>query len=1121
VNDPVTDGDSCDDGLFCTVDDSCTSGQCGGTARDCSSLTNQCNQGICDEDGNQCLARPANEGQTCDDGLYCSLTEICQSGSCVEETPRDCQNDDPCTQGHCEEASNTCQQVLVPRPGQENLNIPGTCTDGLDNDCDILIDGDDPDCMECSQDSDCDDLNVCTINTCGADNHCQTDFVTDGTTCDDGLQCTDADACSAGVCAGTPLDCSSLDDDCNRGFCNETSGQCEPQAINEGQACEDGLYCNTGETCQAGSCTGGGDRDCSAEDDDCNQGVCDEGSGSCVKQPANDGAECDDGLYCIVGETCSGGVCSGVQARDCTHLSDECNDGNCDEDNDLCIAVQKTDGTECGSRSCSGTDWMKSTCISGACTGTELQEACDNGVFCDGPESCDPAAGCQAGTPPDCRDGIPCTNDSCNPTDDACEHIPNAGGCPDIHIGPAADTCPHDDGAGPVTTCDFTGITGLADAAASAPPEGANFLIYDDLGTLAVYTACTLDIPGRSHVTAAPNVDPANVHIYCDAPDTLTNGVLHLDGDYVHIENLTIVVIAGSRTSISSWTAFNDNTITTGGHLIENITSMALMPEIWGHNSIQEPAYLGPDCTLRNSYFYGYYENDFDLTNADNSKIIGNTFIYYQSVGDFDVAGSSGVVIANNVFAGLTNVKAEMIIGDLLTTGLTVTGNAIEGFTGVITGLDPADTTNVIQDNTVGPLEMESPYVPLFLSDSAVNTGSVTPGEGVSLDGTPVDGQTDILPGAYQGRSNLSLPRRTTIKVGERNGACSGGCDVIQSAENEIQLAMWTAWPYSTVEIYPSTTPYTGNAIMSWPLTVTGMGAQPEDVILQSGEEEPDWTFYGLWSRHPAVLTVLGRTGDPLAVDNMTLRVDASAVANQHGVMTEYTDPLDMDASYWHTFTRLRVETVNTGAGLDWGFYLGDRVHVQDVLIHGDFHTCIRFGMRRDEDDVTPATTGRVVNMTCRLTSTGGTHDAESGLDVASVLDSRFVNLVIEFPDANVTLYRAQRRSVGDTGATALDVPTSYIAHSVTASNHGTHSDGYDPIDGTYTETELDELAVGTSIFISATDSHLDPACATCDALDRGVDPSTVDADLAAGVSLDGVDRAGMTIDRGCYEEGL
>ena len=249
------------------------------------------------------------------------------------------------------------------------------------------------------------------------------------------------------------------------------------------------------------------------------------------------------------------------------------------------------------------------------------------------------------------------------------------------------------------------------------------------------------------------------------------------------------------------------------------------------------------------------------------------------------------------------------------------------------------------------------------------------------------------------------------------------------------------------------------------------------------------------------------------------MRVDAAADANRHAVMTEYTDPLDMDDNYWHEFRRIRVESVNTGAGLDWAFYLGDRVHVQDVLIHGDFNTCIRFGMRRDEDDATPATTCRVVNMTCRLTGTGA-NAAESGLDVASVLDARFVNLVIEFPDSNVALFRAQRRGTGDTAATALDVPTSYIAHSITASDHATHSDGFDPVDGTYTETELDELAVGTQIFVSATDSHLDSGCATCDALDRGVDPSSVDADLSAGVSLDGVDRAGMTIDRGCYEQG-
>jgi len=1086
VNTPVDDGETCDDGLFCTVGDVCTGGRCGGTSRDCSSLTNQCNQGICDEDGNQCLAQPANEGQTCDDGLYCTLGETCQAGVCTGDTQRDCQDDDSCTQDRCDETSNSCQHVLVPRPGQESLNIDGTCTDGLDNDCDLLTDGDDPDCLECTQDGDCDDGNVCTTNTCGADNHCETTFVTDGTTCDDGLLCTEADACSAGVCSGTGIDCSAMDDDCNLGFCNEASGQCEPQPINEGQACSDGTFCTTGETCQAGVCTGGTDRDCSAEDDDCNLGVCDEGSGACVKQPANEGGGCDDGSYCNTGETCQSGSCTGGQQRDCDDL-EECTQDSCDDNLDQCVNAPLPDGTECGTRSCVGLDLIIEVCQSGTCSGNQV-------ISCD--------------------DGTPCTDDACDPS--GCRNTPNSGGCPDIHIGPAADTCPHDDGGGPVTTCDYTGETGLAEAAAAAPAAGANFLLYDDLGSPAGYVACSLDIPGESHLSAAPGVDFHNVHIYCDVPDD-ENGTLHLAGDGVHIDWLTFVVTAGTRTTLSAWDLNTDPSITTGGHLIENVVSMALQPEVCGSNSIQEPFYLGPDCTLRNSHIWGYFENDWRWTNVHRTRVVNNTFIIFQQEGDTsDIIGVSDLTVANNVFGVFASTEPLMMSADATTTGLTVAGNVLEGYQDIVAG----DTASVVQDNILGQLEVESPYVPLFLSDSTQTqtAGTVVPGEGVSLDGVSIEGRTDMLPGAFQNRSSLSLPRRTTIKVGERNNACGGRCDFIQSDDNEIQLAAWTVFPGGTVEVYPSTDPYAGNVIIGWPIDIVGMGAQPEDVVLQSLDEEPDWSFYGLWGGHGGIISVIRDMGAPVTVEKLALLVDTDTQAGERAVFTEKSDSLTLNEN-WHQFRRLRVESQGTTAGLSQAFYLGDRVRVQDVLIHGDFHTCIRFGTRSSDRNATPATTGHVVNLTCRLTGTG-TNDAESGLDVASVVDSRFVNLAIEFPDSAVSLFRAQRRTTGDTGTTALDVPTSYIAHSITASIHDTHSDGYDPVDGTYTETEIDELAAGIQIFVSAADSHLNPACATCDALDRGVDPSTVDPDLAAGTSLDGIDRGGMTIDRGCYEEG-
>jgi len=53
---------------------------------------------------------------------------------------------------------------------------------------------------------------------------------------------------------------------------------------------------------------------------------------------------------------------------------------------------------------------------------------CDDGVFCNGAETCGGAAGCQPGTPPSCDDGNPCTTDACDATL-GCTHTPLPG-CP-------------------------------------------------------------------------------------------------------------------------------------------------------------------------------------------------------------------------------------------------------------------------------------------------------------------------------------------------------------------------------------------------------------------------------------------------------------------------------------------------------------------------------------------------------------------------------------------------------------------------------------------------------------------------------------------------------------------
>ena len=468
VGDPLISGTPCNDDLFCTVNDACDGlGNCVGTTRDCSSLTNQCNQGTCDETGDQCVASPINPGQACDDGLYCTLGETCQTGSCVSAQARDCDDGDPCTNDSCDEAGDACANLLVPRPGEEGPYGNANCGDTVDNDCDRAVDGADPDCQQCQSNPDCDDGNPCTVNTCNADNTCLTSFVTNGTLCDDGLYCTNPDQCLDGVCSGDPLNCSGLDDQCNQGSCDENGDQCVANPINQGQACDDGLYCNVNETCQNGSCTSSETRDCSGESDQCNDGFCNEGMDRCEKLPINEGQPCNDFLFCTTPDACSGGTCTGPQ-RNCTGAGDQCNDGVCDEDLDSCEPQPKAGGTPCDdgfyctesdacndSGNCVGSgDPCTTECLTSCndttdqCEPTPSGTPCtDDGLYCNGDEECDGAGNCSGTTSP-CPET---TCNTCQEDTDSC-HDPAGTPCPDDgQYCNGAEEC---DGAG---VCDHAG----------------------------------------------------------------------------------------------------------------------------------------------------------------------------------------------------------------------------------------------------------------------------------------------------------------------------------------------------------------------------------------------------------------------------------------------------------------------------------------------------------------------------------------------------------------------------------------------------------------------------------------------------------------------------------------
>ena len=194
VHQDLVDDSSCDDGLFCTINDTCLGGHCEGTKRSCGDFTDICNRPICNDHADQCQKIPIADDTVCDDGLFCTVNESCQAGECTNGQPRDCSaNGHSCVDGVCDEIGDRC--VGDPLPA----NTP------------------------------CDDQQFCTIT----------------------------DSCDgAGNCVGEQRSCDHLDGACTKGYCDEHSTTCIASPANEAEACDDGSACSDPDFCQNGICTG-------------------------------------------------------------------------------------------------------------------------------------------------------------------------------------------------------------------------------------------------------------------------------------------------------------------------------------------------------------------------------------------------------------------------------------------------------------------------------------------------------------------------------------------------------------------------------------------------------------------------------------------------------------------------------------------------------------------------------------------------------------------------------------------------------------------------------------------------------------------------------------------------
>jgi hypothetical protein len=206
--------------------------------------------------------------------------------------------------GVCAQGLTGCSTGAAPGECQQlEAASPEVC-DGLDNDCDGLIDNDKP----CGTEGSC--VNGSCVQACGG-----VEFPCPGAqVCDDG-ECVDA-ACMGVSCPAGQI--------CQQGACR---APCEDVVCPLGQLCRAGVCkdpcaavsCKAGSVCRLGACL----ESCTCNG--CLDGLaCDSASGSCME------AGCI-GVSCAPGEACSQGSCTDACAGARCPRGVACEQGKCDD----------------------------------------------------------------------------------------------------------------------------------------------------------------------------------------------------------------------------------------------------------------------------------------------------------------------------------------------------------------------------------------------------------------------------------------------------------------------------------------------------------------------------------------------------------------------------------------------------------------------------------------------------------------------------------------------------------------------------------------------------------------------------------------------------------------------
>ncbi|MCA9519963.1 MAG: hypothetical protein KC609_03280 [Myxococcales bacterium] len=284
-------GEDCDNNP-CTLNDVCEEGVCkSGTQNpscqcqsdsDCNALplfkNDPCNNGHCNTTSHQCEPVPVaynpQSPVACDDKVACTDAGFCKDGAC--QTGSVSSSYDGCLI-----AGVGCVTATTSKSGDKcSICDPARSKTAWSS-------------VVCSANA-----NQCKQNVCTAQNGC-VEQNKGSVPCDDGLSCTASSTCQSGSCVpGSPSANTCL----IGGSCYNTG---DPNPTNKCQVCNPPTNSFIA-------------KDCSSQNDACNIGVCDQQTGVCGKSPQS--GSCDGDPYSCTNESCVNGSCV-YQSQSCTGCS--------------------------------------------------------------------------------------------------------------------------------------------------------------------------------------------------------------------------------------------------------------------------------------------------------------------------------------------------------------------------------------------------------------------------------------------------------------------------------------------------------------------------------------------------------------------------------------------------------------------------------------------------------------------------------------------------------------------------------------------------------------------------------------------------------------------------------